>query len=273
MECRYCQASNAEDDHRCRRCGRRLRMTPVYTTSAAAPALHHELSERPQSNPPATRTASTITETAPPARSILYQRSLFSSRELPRVVSFESIAPTAPPPLREKTAAVHRTYRRRIIPGQQNLDFSIRSAAPADGAIYCDAPVAVPAQRAMAAALDGSLIVMAMALFGSVFYLAGGQLVLDSKTLPILALIAGALVLFYKALWCLAGGDSAGMRWSRLTLVDFDGHRPDRKQRFCRLAFGTLSLLAAGIGMLWALVDEETLTWHDHISKTFPTPY
>ena len=33
MECRYCQAANAEDDHRCRRCGRRLRMSPVYTGS------------------------------------------------------------------------------------------------------------------------------------------------------------------------------------------------------------------------------------------------
>jgi hypothetical protein len=27
------------------------------------------------------------------------------------------------------------------------------------------------------------------------------------------------------------------------------------------------------LGMLWALVDEEALTWHDHMSKTFPTPY
>jgi len=24
--------------------------------------------------------------------------------------------------------------------------------------------------------------------------------------------------------------------------------------------------------LVWALVDEENLTWHDHISKTFPTP-
>ena len=32
-----------------------------------------------------------------------------------------------------------------------------------------------------------------------------------------------------------------------------------------------IALLAAGIGMLWALVDEDGLTWHDHISGTFPT--
>jgi hypothetical protein len=40
-----------------------------------------------------------------------------------------------------------------------------------------------------------------------------------------------------------------------------------------RLASGALSFCAAGLGFLWALVDEETLTWHDHISRTFPTPY
>jgi len=32
-----------------------------------------------------------------------------------------------------------------------------------------------------------------------------------------------------------------------------------------------LSLCSLGLGLVWALVDEESLTWHDHISKTFPT--
>jgi hypothetical protein len=56
-------------------------------------------------------------------------------------------------------------------------------------------------------------------------------------------------------------------------LVNFDGQKPTQRQRFQRLASGFLSLFAAGLGLLWALVDEETLTWHDHISRTFPTPY
>jgi len=25
-------------------------------------------------------------------------------------------------------------------------------------------------------------------------------------------------------------------------------------------------------GLLWSLADEESLAWHDHISRTFPTP-
>ncbi len=269
MECRYCQASNAEDDHRCRRCGRRLRLTPVYTTSAAVPALLPEFIENESTD----SVAVVATQLpASPRKAITYQPSLFSGRELPRVVPFESIAPSAAPPLRQRSSTSRRVRNRKVIPGQQNLEFA-RSSKPPDGVIYCDAPVAVPAHRAMAAALDGSMIVIATALFGIIFYLAGGQVMLNAKTWPVLVAVVGAFVVLYELLWCLAGGDTAGMRWARLTLVDFDGQRPRRKQRLYRLASGILSLLAAGIGLLWALVDEETLTWHDHMSKTFPTPY
>jgi uncharacterized RDD family membrane protein YckC len=242
-------------------------MTPVYTTSAAVPKLRPEFNERE----PVDRTG-VVAEPAP-RRPITYQPSLFSGRELPRVVPFESIARSAAPLAREQTSPVHRVRHRRPVPGQQSLEFTARATRPADGAIYCDAPVAIPAHRAMAAAMDGGMILLATAIFGIIFYLAGGQLVFTSKSVPVLVAVVGSLVIFYEVLWCLAGGDTAGMRWARLTLVDFDGQRPRRKQRLYRLASGILSLLAAGIGLLWALVDEETLTWHDHISKTFPTPY
>ena len=43
--------------------------------------------------------------------------------------------------------------------------------------------------------------------------------------------------------------------------------------RLFRVGAAGLSVLAAGLGILWALVDEESLTWHDHISKTYPTPF
>ena len=31
------------------------------------------------------------------------------------------------------------------------------------------------------------------------------------------------------------------------------------------------SSVFSGIGLLWALADEESLTWQDHMSNTFPT--
>lgn len=281
MECRYCQAVNGDDDHRCGRCGRRLRMTPVYaSSSAAAPALHYESEAR--SMPKAASQAGIAVEPALPPltrKPITYQPSLFSSRELPRVVAFETIAPEVlGTPSRKPISSKPRARHRRVIPGQQSLEFapaagSGRYARPSEGAIYCDAPVAIAAHRSMAAALDASLIVIALAVFGAIFYLAGGAIVINSRTLPLVIGVAALVTFFYKLLWCMANGDSPGMKWSRLTLVNFDGLKPNRTQRFERLASGALSLCAAGLGLLWALVDEETLTWHDHISRTFPTPY
>ena len=282
MECRYCQSANADDDHRCRRCGRRLRMGPVYTaSSAAAPVLEyaHEV-RRSATQPTAAHAAPAQTRPEPsaPRRPINYQPSLFSSRELPRVVPFETIAPdvakhSAPKPA-PRTQPAPRQRHRKVIPGQQALEFAHAGRSPkaAEGVIYCDAPVAVPAHRAMAAAADASIVLMALAIFGIIFRLAGGAFVLDAKTAPIFLAAAGCVVVFYRVLWCLANGDSAGQRWTHLRLVNFDGQRPTRTQRFYRLASALLSFLAAGIGLLWSLVDEETLTWHDHISKTFPTP-
>jgi uncharacterized RDD family membrane protein YckC len=291
MECRYCQATNANDDHRCRRCGRRLRMGPVYTgSSAAAPVLQYDAAPVLQyeaapvleaeamemgspARGPLNRTeAHRPPEPSAPRRPITYQPSLFTSRELPLVVQFETIAPgTLDPTPRKPQTSTPRQRRRKVIPGQQALEFS-QAARPADGVIYCDAPVAIPAHRAMAAALDASIILMALAVFGIVFRLAGGAFVVNAKTAPMFIGVAAGVVLFYRLLWCLANGDTVGQRCTRLRLVNFDGQAPTRTQRLYRTASGFLSLMAGGIGLLWGLVDEETLTWHDHISKTFPTP-
>jgi len=189
------------------------------------------------------------------------------------VIRFETIAPgSTPPSPRKPQPSAPRQRRRKVMPGQQALEFTHRSAKPSDGVIYCDAPVAIPAHRAMAAALDASIIVMALAVFGIVFHLAGGIFLLNARTAPMFMGAAAGVVIFYRLLWCLANGDTAGQKWTRLRLVNFDGQTPTRAQRFYRTASGFLSLMAGGIGLLWGLVDEETLTWHDHISKTFPTP-
>src|SRR5258708_2607230 len=48
MNCRYCQSWNAEDEHRCTRCGRRLKIAEVsssFAASRSAPAL--ALDDRP----------------------------------------------------------------------------------------------------------------------------------------------------------------------------------------------------------------------------------
>jgi uncharacterized RDD family membrane protein YckC len=166
---------------------------------------------------------------------------------------------------------------RRSLDTQQSLDFYADNPPQTLGTevhavIYCDAPVALPAHRMIAAAFDASMVLIAVGVFLGIFFLSGGMLELSKQNAPFLIAVAALMALFYRFLWVLGNGESPGMRFAGLRLVNFDGRAPDRDQRAFRQISSVLSLLSAGLGLVWALVDEESLTWHDHISKTFPTP-
>jgi uncharacterized RDD family membrane protein YckC len=167
---------------------------------------------------------------------------------------------------------------RRAAESQQSLDFHAGAISAAslgtevEAVIYCDAPVALPVHRLMAVAGDASMIAIALGLFLAIFYMSGGRVAFTKSSLVLFGGVIAAVVFLYRVLWCLGGGDTPGMRFAGLRLVDFDGRRPAREQRTIRLAASVLSIISAGLGLVWALVDEENLTWHDHISKTFPTP-
>jgi uncharacterized RDD family membrane protein YckC len=117
-----------------------------------------------------------------------------------------------------------------------------------------------------------ALALAALGLFLLTFQLAGAEFVLTKSTGPYYVAAAVLIMLFYRVLFCIANFDTPGVRWTGLRVVDFDGRSPSRKHRWYRLLGGFVGAVAAGIGLLWAVVDEERLTWHDHISKTFPTP-
>ena len=51
----------------------------------------------------------------------------------------------------------------------------------------------------------------------------------------------------------------------------FDGFPPEPRHRALGFAGSCLSFCTV-VGSLWALADEESLTWQDYISRTFPTP-
>lgn len=272
MQCRYCRSSNPEGAHRCSRCGRPL---AAASSSRSSPAL----------NPAAPLVA-------PPERpqrgKSPKQRSLFEE-EKPgaTVIPFESIGGGSKGPERKKrsdpanrssarTEAARRVSRKNA--GQQSLD--LLSAAPqpsrrrttaVGSTIYCNAPVAPVEQRVKAAALDAAVVAIATVFFLAIVYMVSGEIVLGGPGLAAYAACFLVILLFYK--WLAAvGGESPGVRWAGLRLLNFDGRPPDKRQRLVRLLSCCLSVLPFGLGMLWALVDEEHLTWHDHMSKTFPTP-
>ncbi len=212
-----------------------------------------------------------------------YQPSLFRDAfGSPKVIPIPTLTPLRAAgrealPIRRAAPRNGPPRSRRGSPdSQQALEFheeprQLAPFTPADG-IDCDVPVALPAHRMIAAAVDTSVVLLGLGVFLGIFFLAGGDMVLNRQTTPFLVGVAIVIGMFYRFLWSLANGDTPGMRFAGLRLVDFDGRRPDREQRGIRQVAGILSVLSAGLGLVWALVDEESLTWHDHISKTFPTP-
>jgi uncharacterized RDD family membrane protein YckC len=162
---------------------------------------------------------------------------------------------------------------------QTALDFQPISSAQSarmlkttvEAVIYCDAPVAKPWHRVTAGALDFSLIVVAAVIFAATFHYLGGAVVWSKLTAIFAVAALAAITLLYGLMWTIVGRESAGMRTMQLKLINFDGLPPDGRSRAVRLLGTILSFCSGGLGLVWALLDEENLTWHDHMSKTFPT--
>ncbi len=227
---------------------------PIQTATAPqyleyATVEEPEVAERPETSRPA------------------YQRPLF--REMQTVLEM--------PPLREDAPRAPRQHRhkaRRVHESQQALDFNApRLNTPVDSTIYCNAPVASPVHRVMASLMDASMILAATTLFAITFQYGAGGVDISGRSLAVLGAIGGVIGVFYHVLFAMLGdGRTPGMSWVQLELLTFDGRRPTREQRFRRLFAGLLSAAAASLGLMWALLDEEKLAWHDHISRVFPTP-
>ncbi|HEX4773356.1 MAG TPA: RDD family protein [Bryobacteraceae bacterium] len=287
MTCQYCETWVRDDDYRCPRCSRRVRATPVsafpVVSSATAHAYNFALEEEraPEAEPAGS-----------PAQQQSDQQRLFSQPiNSPRVVSLDAwkndpsrggkqpkpdrVAGERPAPIETGKVELRRARpsSKRTHQNQTTLDlFSPEVVSQPQPSIICDAPVAPISLRIRAALVDGSLMLAGCAAVGLLFWLSGGRLRLDRQVLLFAAFALVTVPVFYKILWMVGGRDTIGMQLAHLRLVDFDGNPPSQKRRYLRLFGSVVSLLAAGIGLVWSFVDEDALTWHDHISETFPTP-
>ena len=290
MTCQHCQTWILDHDHRCHRCGRRVRNTPArispstYPIAAAATARAYDLETEDEID--AFSPASGQEAQAPQAQQSLFSQPLNG----PRVIRFDELTTAAeresiraraadlarPAPLRSGKVELRRARGQKRRPdgsGQRPLEFGVREEVPSQpqSSIICDAPVAPPVLRLQAAALDSLTVTAGCAVCLAIFYYIGGRVALNNRDLPFLLAALLTVPFFYRLLWTCVGRDTIGMRQMGLQLVDFDGNPPSKERRYYRLFGGILSLLAAGLGLLWIFVDQDGLTWHDHISSTFPT--
>jgi uncharacterized RDD family membrane protein YckC len=79
-------------------------------------------------------------------------------------------------------------------------------------------------------------------------------------------LLAG---LIYQTLFLTLAAATPGMRCARISFCTFDGQKPTRGQLCGRLGALLLSVVPVGLGVAWALFDDDRLCWHDRLSRTY----
>jgi hypothetical protein len=147
--------------------------------------------------------------------------------------------------------------------GQERIEEPAPQALPSNAAVMAPASL-----RMLSASLDAVLIAaaflatVAMAL-PHLSQFPGPKAVGAAAGLGLLAFCTGYQMLFMALL-----GSTPGMKYAGLELNTLDGFRPTRKQRFVRLLALPLSVLPLGLGLVWAILDEGHLSWHDRLSRT-----
>jgi len=132
--------------------------------------------------------------------------------------------------------------------------------------------VASMGSRFSAGLIDGLLLLLSGGLFAAIFSFAGGHLAAVPLNLAVMGVIAFIFVWSYFAMFTALTSATPGQSMMGIEARNMEGWPPDRRESLLR-AFGYLvSLSAFTLGFFWALVDGESLTWHDRISGTFLTP-
>jgi uncharacterized RDD family membrane protein YckC len=185
--------------------------------------------------------------------------------------------PLVPPPPRPDELAEPILDLPRIldapeaVPKQVPLGGIVLEPEEAAGSSELELPLRVAPldQRLLAAGVDGVVVLVATLMFA---------LIADkiATLLPSLHILLGLGVALPAILWAVFQyvflvytGATPGMRLMGLRLSDFDGSLPDRSARRWRALAMALSAVSLGLGFLWCLLDEDTLCWHDRITRTY----
>jgi uncharacterized RDD family membrane protein YckC len=123
--------------------------------------------------------------------------------------------------------------------------------------------------RRLAALVDIACLLFAYGGFLTLFGSLGGQFTLSKLSAAVYAATFAIVYLQYFALFTVFGGTTPGMMLRHLQVVSFSGEPPTPRQMLLRSAGYMLSAGTFFLGFLWAMWDEDTLTWHDRLSRTY----
>ena len=130
-------------------------------------------------------------------------------------------------------------------------------------------PVASIDERRIVGLIDAACILFACGGFLTLFGSLGGQFTFSKMSAAVYGISFAIVYLQYFALFTVFGGTTPGMMLRGVQVVDFSGEAPSPRQLLLRAAGYMLSAGTFFLGFLWAMWDEDELTWHDRISHTY----
>jgi uncharacterized RDD family membrane protein YckC len=130
-------------------------------------------------------------------------------------------------------------------------------------------PVASLEERRLAAVIDFACLAFAYGGFMALFSSLGGQFSATKLNAVVYAATFAVVYLQYFALFTVFGGTTPGMMFRGLQVASFSGAPPSPRQYLLRSIGYVLSAAAVFAGFAWSWWDEDHLTWHDRISRTY----
>jgi uncharacterized RDD family membrane protein YckC len=133
-------------------------------------------------------------------------------------------------------------------------------------------PVASIEERRLAGLIDAACLMFAYGGFLTLFGSLGGQFTFSKLSAVVCVTTFVIVYLQYFALFTVFGGTTPGMMLRGLHVVNFSGDTPTPRQMLWRSLGYMLSAGTLFMGFLWAMWDEDSLTWHDRLSQTYLAP-
>lgn len=234
---------------------------PVYEAVEGAQPIPANLIEFPREIIAPRRMRPRITE-ANPESTDAQQLSIFEVD--PNTVSTDPMAGTSTPA--SEPAWIGSSWQEIELDEQPQALPDYYAIAPDDAPKLYQAPFG---RRMMATMVDAAFIV---GIVCGVAYLIASYVV-HLPSMRVSEICGGFAILgfamLYEWFFLTFAKVTPGMRYAQLSLCTFDEEVPTRAQIEGRLKAMLISVLPGGLGMLWSIFDEDQMSWHDRLSKTY----
>ncbi len=151
--------------------------------------------------------------------------------------------------------------RRSIQPAKESPIFIIGSPPPDENKL-------ILLSRTLAGLIDLIIVVLCTVVFIISADYFSGIVILDILSLVEYAGLFLIVFLLYSIFFLATSGQTVGMMITDLRVTGIQENRPSVAQLFLRCFGFLLSVIALGTGLLWSLVDRDSMCFHDRFSNT-----